>query len=274
VVAQLRGSAPEPEHCVDNQVNFWVDRSGHSCAETNCKLGYGVNGVSAKKACCRCGGGDDQTPCTDLSSGVWADAMGYTCHMYTEFDFCNPNKTTAAGWVSDWGSIADNADQNKMDAFKSCCGCGGGDMVPGELPGPPVGPLYLPLPAPKHHKAAPPPNYHPGKLLPHTSAKRTKVTPPQLAHSTDCDEGCALCDEEKVCAKCEDGHFPHRGKCRACVEGCMTCSSETVCMFCKRGLFVYQGDCVKWCPSGTKSVNNVCTATNKRSKRAVNGQGA
>ena len=72
------------------------------------------------------------TACEDISGGMdmagWTDSDGLTCEVYVVGRYCNANGKLGGGWQSDWGVPASYANANGVDAFRGCCGCGGGSI--------------------------------------------------------------------------------------------------------------------------------------------------
>jgi len=53
---------------------------------------------------------------------------------------------------------------------------------------------------------------------------------------------------------------PVGGQCLSCIYPCASCSADlSVCNACLSGYSLSNGDCVRSCPSGTRSVNGVCS---------------
>ena len=61
------------------------------------------------------------------------DGDGWTCANYKANSYCTTSGGYGSGWApwsrGDWGTFADNADVNGVDAAQACCACGGGRQV-------------------------------------------------------------------------------------------------------------------------------------------------
>mmetsp|Transcript_50092 Transcript_50092/g.119180 ORF Transcript_50092/g.119180 Transcript_50092/m.119180 type:complete len:1195 (-) Transcript_50092:93-3677(-) len=106
-------------------------------AEWGTLADFATQGLDATEACCGCGGHGGHagfvpltTPspgdCTDRPPN-WADATSEGCEAYVALQWCSSDGGKGSGWSDDWGTIADYADENSIDALSACCGCGGGD---------------------------------------------------------------------------------------------------------------------------------------------------
>lgn len=93
---------------------------------------YAVDGVSALRACCACGGGEAAKvaageACTDdgPGEGRWVDSEGDGCDAYEALRWCTPARQPGPNFL---GGVADFAlfSNHGLTALAACCACGGG----------------------------------------------------------------------------------------------------------------------------------------------------
>jgi len=66
--------------------------------------------------------------CIDSPAG-WTDSWGYTCSVYSTYNFCNDVGDYSHGWdMTSMGTFEDRT-ANNHTAKTACCACGGGDVV-------------------------------------------------------------------------------------------------------------------------------------------------
>eukprot|EP00667_Euglena_gracilis_P014128 EG_transcript_14616 len=138
--------SPSPTPCVDClDIPNWADINGTTCEDyaanflCNPDGSYGLawgntwgtfakyanaEGIDASEACCACG----KSRCTDTVG--WKDSENETCAAYKTKDYCTTAGGYGNGWVPDWGTFADFADANGLDATEACCACGRGGTPP------------------------------------------------------------------------------------------------------------------------------------------------
>ena len=72
------------------------------------------------------------TACKDIAGGTdptgWTDVDGVTCDKYVNDHYCTKGGKYGAGWKQRWGTATGFADADGIDAFRACCGCGGGSI--------------------------------------------------------------------------------------------------------------------------------------------------
>ena len=69
-----------------------------------------------------------QVVCKDASGplGVWKNQYGDSCKSYRKARACNISGGYGPGWLTQWGTFADNADPYGVSPASACCACGGG----------------------------------------------------------------------------------------------------------------------------------------------------
>jgi proprotein convertase subtilisin/kexin type 5 len=76
-----------------------------------------------------------------------------------------------------------------------------------------------------------------------------------------CSSTCLTCSSENLCTSCPNvAIVPVGGQCLSCIYPCNTCSADlSTCFTCLSGFSLSNGQCVRTCPTGSRSVNGVCT---------------